>query len=155
MEVPLIIRRLAGGDYSLWIFCGGTAFLEGAKNPEMTINFEVVKARMPEPPNPDMMAWWKLNEGNGTAIFDSSWHNRQGTIHGANWTNVDGNNFLNFNGESDYVSLPSLPLTDLDALTVSAWINSDLTKDGQIVFHGNKGTFQLGNGDFIEGQNSG
>jgi len=110
---------------------------------------------MPEPPNPDIMAWWKLNEGNGTIVYDSSWHNRQGTIVGTNWTNVNGNNFLNFNGESDYVKLPSLPLKDLATLTVSAWINSDLTKDGFIIYHGNKGEFQLGNGDFIEGQNSG
>jgi hypothetical protein len=142
------------GDYSLWIFCGGNFAFENAKYPEMTIDFTIVKAKMPEPPNPDIMAWWKLNEGNGIAVLDSSWNNRQGTIVGANWTNVNENNFLNFNGESDYVKLPSLPLADLDALTVSAWINSDLTKNGFIIYHGNKGEFQLGNGDFVEDKNS-
>ncbi len=141
------------GNYQLQVFCSGNAFFEGAKDPEMMINFEVIEAEMPQPPNPNILAWWKLTEGNGTAVYDSSWHNRQGTIHGATWINLDGNNFLDFNGESDYVSIPSLPLTDLDVLTVSAWINSDFAKNGQIVFHGDKGTFQLGNGDFVEGQN--
>jgi hypothetical protein len=143
------------GDYNLGAYCSSNAFLQGAKYPEMTINFEIVKAVMPEPASPDLMAWWKLNEGNGTVVFDSSWHNRQGNIQGANWTNVDGNDFLDFDGESDYVKLPSLPLASLDALTVSAWVNSDLTKDGSIMYHGNKGEFQLGNGDCLEEQNSG
>ena len=141
------------GTYEIWAFCSGNAFFENPKNPEMTLNFEIVKAKMPEPANPDMMAWWKLDEGNGTVVYDSSLHNRQGTIHGANWTNVNGKYFLNFNGESDYVSLPSLNLTSLDALTVSAWINSDLTKAGFIIYSGNLGEFKLGNGDLsVDGQ---
>jgi arabinan endo-1,5-alpha-L-arabinosidase len=93
------------------------------------------------------MAWWKLDEGNGTTVYDSSWHNLQGTIHGATWTSADGKYILSFNGESDYVSLPSLNLTNLDALTVSAWINCNLTKAGFIMYNGNLGEFKLGNGD--------
>jgi len=143
------------GTFEIWAFCSGNAFFENPKNPEMTLNFDIVKAKMPEPANPDMMAWWKLDEGNGTIVYDSSWHNRQGTIHGANWTNVSGKNTLNFNGESDYVSLPSLPLSNIDALTVSAWINSDLTKPGFIIYNGNLGEFELGNGDLsVDGQTS-
>jgi Concanavalin A-like lectin/glucanases superfamily len=68
---------------------------------------------------------------------------------------VDGKYFLNFNGDSDYVSLPSLNLTNLDALTVSAWINSDFTKAGFIIYNGNLGEFKLGNGDLsVDGQTS-
>jgi hypothetical protein len=35
----------------------------------------------------------------------------------------------------------------LDSLTVAAWINSDLTEVGFIVYHGDGGEFKLGNGD--------
>jgi Concanavalin A-like lectin/glucanases superfamily len=144
------------GVYKFWVFCSGSAFFQGAQNPEMTLDYNVVKAAMPEPANPGIMAWWKLNEGNGTVVYDSSWHNRQGAIRGADWINTDENNFLNFNGKSDYVSLPSLTLTNLNALTVSTWINSDLTKAGFIIYNGNRGEFKLGNGDLsVEGQISG
>jgi hypothetical protein len=99
-----------------------------------------------EPTNPDLMAWWRLNEGTGTVVFDSSGNDYQGTLHGANWINNKQNNYLNFNGASDYVSLPSLDLTNLDSLTVVAWINSDLTRVGYIIYHGNLGEFEMGNG---------
>jgi hypothetical protein len=138
------------GDYSISIFCDGIWCLKGASNPVITLDFQVTKAKLPHPPDPDLMAWWKLDEGKGTAVLDYSWHNLQGTIHGGNWTKVNGNNFLNFNGTSDYVRLPTLPADELDELTVSAWINSDFTKNGQIYFHGSFGNFQLGNGDFTE-----
>ena len=143
------------GVYNVAVFCGGNFAFEKPKTPEMALNFDIVKAKMPEPPNPDMIGWWKLDDGNGTVVYDSSWHNRQGTIHEANWTNEDGKNFLNFNGESDYVSLPSLNLTNLDAFTVSAWINSDFAKAGFIIYNGNLGEFKLGNGDLsVDSQTS-
>jgi hypothetical protein len=135
------------GLYEMWAFSGALDYLKEAKNPIMTLNYEIIEAKLPYPPNPDIMAWWKLDEGNGTTVYDSSWHNMQGTIHGANWTSTNGKYFLSFNGESDYVALPSLPLTNLTALTVSAWINSDLTKPGFIIYNGNLGEFKLGNGD--------
>jgi outer membrane protein assembly factor BamB len=97
-------------------------------------------------PKSDLIAWWKLNEGAGTIVSDSSGNNYQGTIHGASWINNQGNNFLDFNGVSDYVSLPSMDLTNLDSLTVVAWINSDLTKLGLIIYHGDAGEFHMGNG---------
>jgi outer membrane protein assembly factor BamB len=101
-------------------------------------------------PKSDLIAWWKLNEGDGTVVSDSSGNNYQGTIHGASWISNQGNNFLDFNGISDYVSLPSLDLTNLDSLTVCTWINSDLTNVGFIMYHGYLGEFELGNGDLGE-----
>jgi hypothetical protein len=100
-----------------------------------------------EPVNPELMAWWKLNEGAGTVVTDSSGNNYQGTIHGASWLNYQDRSSLNFDGASDYVSLPSMDLTNLDSLTVVAWINSDLTEVGFIAYQGNGGEFEMGNGD--------
>jgi len=95
----------------------------------------------------ELIAWWKLNEGDGTVVSDSSGNNYQGTIHGASWTNSEGNSSLSFNGVSDYVSLPSLDRTNLDSLTVVTWINSDLTEVGYIIYHGYLGEFEMCNGD--------
>jgi hypothetical protein len=98
----------------------------------------------------NLIAWWKLNEGEGTVVSDSSGNNYKGTINGAKWMNYQGTSSLNFNGVSDYVSLPSMNLTNLDSFTVVAWINSDLTEGGFIIYHGNMGEFTLGNGDTSE-----
>jgi len=97
-------------------------------------------------PKSDLIAWWKLNDGAGTVVSDSSGNNYKGTINGAKWVNYQGTSSLNFNGVSDYVSLPSMDLTNLDSLTVVAWINSDLTKLGLIIYHGDAGEFHMGNG---------
>jgi len=97
-------------------------------------------------PEPDLIAWWKLNEGSGTVAFDSSGNNYSGTIHGASWTNSQGKSFLNFNGMTDYVSIPSSELSNLDSCTVISWINSDLAKLGLIIYHGDVGEFHMGNG---------
>jgi hypothetical protein len=105
---------------------------------------------LPEPLSPDLLAWWKLDEGSGTVVSDSSGYNYRGTIHGANWMSYMGTTSLNFDGVSDYVSLPPLRLTNLDSLTVVAWINSDLTDVGFIMYHGNLGEFDLGVGDLGE-----
>lgn len=104
----------------------------------------------PEPLNPELMAWWKLDEGNGTVVLDSSGYEYHGTVNGANWLNYQGDSSLNFDGESDYVSLPSIDLTQLDALTVVARINSDLTQVGDFIYSGNLGEFSLSNGDLEE-----
>jgi hypothetical protein len=96
--------------------------------------------------NSELLAWWKLNEGDGTVVSDSSGNNYKGTINGAKWVNYKGTSSLNFNGVSDYVSLPSMDFTNLDSLTVVAWINSDLTKLGLIIYHGDVGEFHMGNG---------
>jgi hypothetical protein len=97
--------------------------------------------------NSGIIAWWKLNEGSGTTVLDSSGNGYDGTIVGCTWVNNAGTSCLSFNGQTDYVNLPSLDLLNLNSVTVVAWINSDLTKVGFITYNGNGGEFEMGNGD--------
>jgi hypothetical protein len=134
------------GLYSVQTFSGAFDYLKGAKNPVIELNYAINKAVLPQPPNPNVMAWWKLDEGNGSVVADSSWHNYQGTIKGAKWMmTVEGKSVLSFDGNADYVVLPSLSFTN--ALSVSVWVYSDFTKSGFIFYNGNQGEVQLGNGD--------
>jgi hypothetical protein len=107
----------------------------------------IADVEIPEPISEELLAWWKLDEGNGTFVLDSSVYNHHGTINGANWLNYQGDSALNFDGESDYVSLPSIDLTKLDSFTVVARINSDLTQAGDFIYQGNLGEFSLSNGE--------
>ena len=97
------------------------------------------------------IAWWKLNEGVGTTVSDSSGNNFSGVIQGATWVTDQTGNSLYFNGNSSYVSLPSLDLTNADSLTVVAWIYSDVSKVGYIFYNG-EGEVELGNGALTNGQ---
>lgn len=95
----------------------------------------------------NLIAWWKLDEGTGTIASDSSGNNHQGIIHGATWIDNQENSSLYFNGASDYVSLPSLNLSDADSLSAAVWIYSDLAEVGFIFYNGNYGEFGLTCGD--------
>lgn len=132
------------GVVELNTFCSGGAFFLNASYPVLTINYEIERKPI-ELINPDLLAWWKLDEGNGTVVTDSSGNEYEGIIHGANWINNQGNVSLNFDGESDYVSLATMDLREIDALTLVTWINSDLTEEGYIMFHGDLGQFTMTN----------
>ena len=132
------------GTVEIGTYCGQVAFYENAAYPVLAIDYEIERKPI-ELINPDLLAWWKLDEGNGTEVTDSSGNEYEGIIHGANWITNQENILLNFDGESDYVSLPSLDLRELDSLTVVAWINSDLTEEGYIIFHGHGGQFTMAN----------
>lgn len=36
----------------------------------------------------DLRAWWKMNEGSGSTVYDSSGNDYDGTIEGATWTDI-------------------------------------------------------------------
>ena len=91
----------------------------------------------PPPAPTDVIAWWKLDAGNGTQAVDSSGNGYNGTIvnmAAAAWTAttapLDAANpyALDFDRDNDYVSVPSnaaLSAFGKTALTVSAWIRPD------------------------------
>ena len=117
---------------------GDTPYIIDANNQD---NYPLVSS------SSGLIANWKIDEGNGDTIFDSSGNNYQGTIQGASWIETDGNTALSFNGVSDYVSIPSLSVSNINSLTVSAWIKSDFSKTGYIFYHGDTGEFLLHNGE--------
>jgi hypothetical protein len=96
-------------------------------------------------------AWYRVDEGSGTTLFDSSGHDNTATLGGtASWTagRVSGpDRAVTFDGSTTYASTsgPALP-TDT-SFTVSAWANlrvtgSDRTVVSEIGTH--TATFELG-----------
>ncbi|MHC4075402.1 MAG: LamG-like jellyroll fold domain-containing protein [Planctomycetota bacterium] len=74
--------------------------------------------------DPNLISWWKFDEGQGNIAYDSTGTN-DGTIYGAQWTSGQiGNWAIDFDGVNDYIDTTSadLNLAGTDTITVSAWI---------------------------------
>ncbi|MDH4240213.1 MAG: hypothetical protein OEW48_11680 [Phycisphaerae bacterium] len=88
------------------------------------------------PPPPQMVAYWKFDDGQGTTANDSAGRNN-GTVHGAEWTAGRFNNALSFDGVDDYVEVPddpSLRFMRSSSFTISAWVMPVLeTENGYII----------------------
>ncbi len=94
-----------------------------------------------------LVGYWRFDEGNGAIASDSSGNNNNGTLNGPKWVNGKYGKALNFDGVDDWVGVPTLFSTSPSALTVSAWINSPLSKMGYVFYHGDNGELSLQNGD--------
>ena len=72
-----------------------------------------------------MVSFWKFDEGSGTTAYDSYDGNDGALINGPFWTTGQVGGALSFDGEDDYVSIPSSASLDItQAITVEMWINS-------------------------------
>jgi len=75
--------------------------------------------------DPNLVAWWKFDEGTGSAALDWSGHNNHGTLMGNPlWVAGYDGDALDFDGNDDHVysgdvSLPS------SAFTIAFWFNSE------------------------------
>jgi hypothetical protein len=83
----------------------------------------------------DWVAYWQLDEGEGTTAYDSAGHNH-GDIHGAEWADGKIGGALEFDGVDDYVTVgkddDTFPST---ILTWSVWIKpSSYTSEGVILW---------------------
>jgi hypothetical protein len=88
-----------------------------------------------------LLLHWAFNEGAGSTIADSSGKGHNGDIYGATWTSPGANGTgycLDFDGVGNYVLNNDVNqhLDGLDALTVCAWVRSDVnnTDKGFIIF---------------------
>jgi len=85
--------------------------------------------------DPNLIGWWKLDEGYGTLALDWSGHGNHGTLFGPEWTipGLIGNAALSFDG-TDYVAIQNLSYnsTDNTELTVCAWIRTSSSGDQYI-----------------------
>ncbi len=72
---------------------------------------------------PNLVSWWKFDEGQGDIAYDSAGDN-DGTIYGAAWTSGKiGDWALDFDGDGDYVEIPdNSVLTPHDKITVLFWL---------------------------------
>ncbi len=78
-----------------------------------------------------VVAWWRFNEGTGTAVGDSAQAGNVGVVNGpASWTQgFDGTGALQFNGTSNYVSVTDHASLDVkgQAFTLSGWVKLSTT----------------------------
>ena len=77
---------------------------------------------------PDLIAWWKFDEGSGSTAYDSVGSNH-GTINGAEWTTGQIDGALSFDGVDDYVDLDAHigDFQNLSTGSVSVWIKKEST----------------------------
>lgn len=84
-------------------------------------------------------AHWKFDTGNGNTAYDSSGHDYDGTIYGADWTTdtPSGSGYaLDFNGNTDYIDLDpyssKLGFNKTDDLIFTVSIKTQSNQEGMI-----------------------
>jgi len=73
--------------------------------------------------DPNLLGWWKLDEGMGDIVLDWSGHDNHGTLtNGPVWVEGNDGGALQFDGSNDYVNLGTpAELYIPDNYTYSAW----------------------------------
>ncbi|MHC4648236.1 MAG: LamG-like jellyroll fold domain-containing protein, partial [Planctomycetota bacterium] len=81
---------------------------------------------------PNLVAWWKFDEGGGITAYDSA-GNHDGTLaNGPTWTPSGINGALIFDGVDDYVEVPENDNLDFASeanFSVCVWIKSTLSSE--------------------------
>jgi hypothetical protein len=77
------------------------------------------------PPTQGLAGYWRFDEDSGSIAYDSSGNGHNGTVTGATWVPGYINSALSFNGTTNYVVTPDIPLSN--AFSVSAWVNPAVT----------------------------
>jgi len=99
--------------------------------------------------DPNLVGWWKLDEGSGTTAYDSSGNGNDGTLQGnPQWVTGKIGGALQFDGD-DSVNLGNANMLNLgtDNWTITAWIKTTITGTGD----DNKGTVFANGGDWSGG----
>jgi len=79
----------------------------------------------------DLMAYWSLDEGTGSVVYDRSGNSNNGTVHGATWGQGWHRGALEFNGVDSYVEIPTSDSIEIDDnVTIVAWIKYIDAGDG-------------------------
>jgi len=83
--------------------------------------------------DPDLVAWWTFEEGQGTTALDWSGHGNHVTLVGSEWTPAAlGDTGLSI-GSYGAIQNLSYAATDLTEISVTAWIRTDSANDQYIV----------------------
>jgi hypothetical protein len=85
--------------------------------------------------HPDLVGYWKFDEGSGNIAHDSSVFGNNGTlINGPTWTTGQVNNALSFDGVDDYGNINNFNVSNTDKITVSMWVKFTIANQGKIIF---------------------
>ena len=77
--------------------------------------------------DPDLVGWWRFDEGSGTTATDFSGYGNNGTLRGDTaWVTGHLGKALKFDGVDDFVEVPHAEILTADnEVTVMAWINTE------------------------------
>jgi hypothetical protein len=88
--------------------------------------------------DPNLVGWWKLDEGMGSIVLDWSGHDNHGTLaNGPIWTEGNDGGAVQFDGKDDYVNLGTpAQLYIPDNYTYSAWfrVGEDINGDSGVQY---------------------
>jgi len=86
--------------------------------------------------DPTLVGYWRFDEGSGTIAADASGNGNNGTLlNGPTWTTGRIGGAVRFDGNNDYVNLPSGVLNGLSNVTTAFWIKTSKTGK-QAIFSG-------------------
>jgi parallel beta-helix repeat protein len=71
-----------------------------------------------------LISYWKLDDESGATAEDSAGNN-DGNVVNATWTTGKLEGALDFDGNGDYVSLPSIATLEGNSVTIAAWIKGE------------------------------
>jgi hypothetical protein len=82
--------------------------------------------------DPNLVAWWKLDEGSGQIAYDETAYWNDGVLYGGvSWTDGRIGGALDFNGTDAYVDCGnSESLNITGTITVALWVNTDTVASG-------------------------
>ena len=119
------------------IRCGGLIYL---------VSFVLVLGLISDA-SAELVAHWTFDEGSGNIAYDSSGNGNNGTINGAEWGDGKYGKALQFNGQDNYVEMPTSNSLEMDAnVTIAAWINGIAGGDEVLRRLGQAGSLQDGQG---------
>jgi hypothetical protein len=83
--------------------------------------------------DPDLVAWWTFDEGQGTTAIDWSGHGNHAALSGSEWTAAAlGDTGLHIGSHGAIQNL-NYAATDLTEVSVAAWVRTDSSGDQYIV----------------------
>ncbi len=86
----------------------------------------------------ELVAYWTFDEASGDTAFDSSGNGNDGTINGAQWGQGKYGPALEFNGQDNYVEVPTSGSLEMNStVSVAAWINWTDDGDGWLCIMAN------------------
>src|SRR4030042_1681906 len=77
--------------------------------------------------DPDLVGWWRFDDGSGTTVTDFSGYGNNGTLRGdPQWVTGKLGKALEFDGVDDFVEVPHAEILTADnEVTVMAWISTE------------------------------